>query len=103
VIEASSFLMPRQLDPGGGDVVGQLVRRHGIDLILGHPIGNIVKTGSRWIVDVKDVLEGWLAKWVALGEQAVRAFCAELPENPEGTDSALERTRAFRTQLGFKE
>ena len=33
----------------------------------------------------------------------VSAFCAELPENPEGTASALERMRAFRSQLGFKE
>lgn len=51
----------------------------------------------------QDVLQGWLAKWAPLGEQAVRQFCAELPENPEATEAALERTRAFRTQLGFKE
>jgi toluene monooxygenase system protein E len=51
----------------------------------------------------QDVLQGWLAKWVPLGEQAVRQFCAELPENPEAGDAAVERTRAFRSQLGFKE
>ena len=38
-----------------------------------------------------------------LGEAAVTAFCAELPENPEAADTAVERMRAFRSQLGFKE
>lgn len=51
----------------------------------------------------QDVLEKWLGKWVPLGEAAVSAFCAELPDNPEATDTAVERMRAFRTQLGFKE
>ena len=31
------------------------------------------------------------------------AFCAELPENPEAGTTAVERMRAFRSQLGFKE
>lgn len=51
----------------------------------------------------EDVLQSWVAKWIPLGEAAVSAFCAELPENPEATATALERLRAFRSQLGFKE
>ncbi len=49
------------------------------------------------------VLEGWLSKWIPLGDQAIRRFCEALPENPEAATTALERARAFRTQLGFKE
>jgi toluene monooxygenase system protein E len=51
----------------------------------------------------QDVLETWLSKWIPLGEAAVSAFCAELPENPEAAEAAVERLRAFRSQLGFKE
>jgi toluene monooxygenase system protein E len=51
----------------------------------------------------QEVLENWLGKWIPLGEAAVTAFCAELPENPEAAEVAVERMRAFRTQLGFKE
>ncbi|HEX6381359.1 MAG TPA: toluene monooxygenase, partial [Acidimicrobiia bacterium] len=51
----------------------------------------------------QDVLENWLSKWIPLGEAAVSAFCGDLPENPEATETAIERMRAFRSQLGFKE
>ena len=51
----------------------------------------------------EEVLQNWLSKWVPLGEAAVSAFCAELPDNPEATETATERMRAFRSQLGLKE
>jgi toluene monooxygenase system protein E len=51
----------------------------------------------------QDVLQSWLTRWIPLGEAAVTSFCAELPENPEAADAAVERMRAFRSQLGFKE
>ena len=51
----------------------------------------------------QEVLEGWLGRWVPLGEAAVTAFCADLPENSEAADTAVERMRGFRSQLGFKE
>ena len=43
------------------------------------------------------------APGLTYGEAAVSTFCGELPENPEATETAIERMRAFRSQLGFKE
>ena len=50
----------------------------------------------------QQVLESWLAKWVPLGDRAIEAFCGALPDNPDGTKEAIERSRAFRTQVGLK-
>jgi toluene monooxygenase system protein E len=48
-----------------------------------------------------DVLAGWVEKWVPLGERAMEAFAAALPESPGARATAVRDARAFRTSLGF--
>lgn len=49
----------------------------------------------------RKVIQGWFDKWVPLAEKAVDAFCAALPDNPDGAKEAKKATRAFRASLGF--
>ena len=49
----------------------------------------------------KDVIEKWLAKWVPLGDAAIDAYCAALPDSPTAADDAKRQARAFRTGLGL--
>ena len=43
----------------------------------------------------------WIAKWEPLGDQAIEAFCAELPDNPEAAREARRAVREFRANCGF--
>ncbi len=47
------------------------------------------------------VLADWLAKWAPLGEAAIDAYCAALPDNPEAARQAKAAAREFRAGLGF--
>lgn len=47
------------------------------------------------------VLAGWLAKWAPLGDAAIDAYCAALPDAPEAAATAKTAAREFRAGLGF--
>ncbi|MEQ8348367.1 MAG: aromatic/alkene monooxygenase hydroxylase subunit beta [Sneathiellaceae bacterium] len=47
------------------------------------------------------VLSGWVAKWAPLGDAAIAAYCAGLPDNPEAAEAAVDAARDFRATLGF--
>lgn len=47
------------------------------------------------------VLEEWVHKWVPLGDAAINAFCAALPDSPTAADDAKRDVWAFRAGLGF--
>lgn len=48
-----------------------------------------------------EVIARWIERWAPLGDRAIEAFCAELPENPEGAERAKAAAAAFRASLGF--
>jgi toluene monooxygenase system protein E len=48
-----------------------------------------------------EVLADWVAKWAPLGDAAIDAYCAELPDNPDAADTAKGAAREFRAALGF--
>ena len=47
------------------------------------------------------VLADWLTKWKPLGDAAIDAYCAALPDAPEAAATAKTAAREFRTGLGF--
>ena len=47
------------------------------------------------------VLEGWLKKWAPLGNQAIEAFCAAIPNLPNAEKEAKEGVKAFHKSLGL--
>lgn len=48
------------------------------------------------------VIEGWLAKWVPLGDKAIEAFCLALgPEGAECARAAKAEAAKFRASLGL--
>lgn len=47
------------------------------------------------------VLADWLAKWAPLGDAAIDAYCAALPDNPEAAEAAKAAAREFRAGLSF--
>ena len=50
----------------------------------------------------KDVLDNWLAKWVPLGNKAIKAFAGGLgPEGDEMAAAAVADASKYRTSLGF--
>lgn len=49
----------------------------------------------------RDVLEAWVAKWVPLGERAIDAWCAVLPDSPAAADDAKRECWAFRGAMGL--
>lgn len=49
----------------------------------------------------KAVIEGWLQKWVPLGDRAIESYCAALPDGSQAAKQAKQAAVAFRTQLGF--
>lgn len=46
-----------------------------------------------------EVIKRWIAKWEPLADRAIDAFCAALPDVPDGADSAKEAARSFRRSL----
>ncbi len=49
----------------------------------------------------KGVFESWLKTWVPLGDQAIEAFCAALPDSPKAAAEAKSAARSWRATLGF--
>jgi toluene monooxygenase system protein E len=47
------------------------------------------------------VLSAWVAKWAPLGDAAIDAYCAALPDVPGAAAAAREAVRDFRTSLGL--
>ena len=47
------------------------------------------------------VLSAWVAKWAPLGDAAIDAYCAALPDVPGAATAAREAVRDFRTSLGL--
>ena len=43
----------------------------------------------------------WLAKWVPLGDAAIDAFCAHLPDGNDAATQAKNATAGFRADLPF--
>lgn len=46
-------------------------------------------------------LADWVAKWVPLGDAAIDAYCAALPDAPGAAAAAKDAARVFRASLGF--
>ena len=49
----------------------------------------------------RQVLSDWVAKWQPLGDAAIDAYCAALPDAPQAAGQAREAVRAFRQGLGL--
>ena len=49
----------------------------------------------------REVLAGWLAKWVPLGDAAITAYCGRLPDARDVGAAAREGAAAFRRGLGL--
>ena len=47
------------------------------------------------------VMADWVAKWAPLGDAAIEAYCAALPDNPDAAERAKGAARAYRVALGF--
>lgn len=47
------------------------------------------------------VLAAWVDKWAPLGDAAIEAYCAALPDNPDAAATAKAAARGFRGALGF--
>ena len=47
------------------------------------------------------LIEQWMAKWVPLGDQAIEAFCAALPDSPSAGSEAKKACKDFRQSLGL--
>lgn len=46
-------------------------------------------------------LTSWVAAWKPQAEKALRAYCGELPENPEAVDNAIGAVEDLHRQLGL--
>lgn len=49
----------------------------------------------------REVLQNWLAKWAPLGDAAIDAFCAHLPDSPGAAQTAREACAALRRGYGL--
>lgn len=51
----------------------------------------------------REVVQGWLDKWVPLGERAMERYCSDLPQGSanDSAESAKREAKAFRSTLGF--
>lgn len=48
-----------------------------------------------------DVLNGWVAKWLPLGNAAIDAYCAELPDGDNAAIDAKNAVKTFIESLGL--
>lgn len=48
-----------------------------------------------------EVIQGWIAKWEPLADQAIEAYCGALADVPGAAESAKQATREFRRSLGL--
>ena len=51
--------------------------------------------------DNRAVIQGWLDRWVPLGDAAIRRFCGALPDGGAAADAAIAGAARFRQELGF--
>ncbi|TPD60632.1 toluene monooxygenase [Emcibacter nanhaiensis] len=49
----------------------------------------------------QDILDDWVEKWVPLGDAAIDAFCAAMPDSPSAADDAKRDSWSFRAGLGL--
>ena len=49
----------------------------------------------------KAALDGWVAKWAPVGDAAIDAYCAHLPDAPGAADKAKEACLALRKGMGL--
>ncbi|MBS1160861.1 MAG: toluene monooxygenase [Proteobacteria bacterium] len=49
----------------------------------------------------KELIQGWIAKWEPLADQAIDAYCSSLPDTSGGAEAAKAATRDFRRSLGL--
>lgn len=49
----------------------------------------------------KDVIEGWLKKWVPLSDNAIEKYCTALPDGKQAAQEAKAASAAYRKQLGL--
>jgi toluene monooxygenase system protein E len=49
----------------------------------------------------KAVLDKWIAKWAPLGDIAIEAYCAALPDSPDAAGDAKTAAKEWRRTLGF--
>jgi toluene monooxygenase system protein E len=49
----------------------------------------------------KEVLQGWIAKWEPLADQAIDGYCAALADVPGAAAAAKQATHDFRQGLGL--
>lgn len=49
----------------------------------------------------REVLEGWIAKWMPLAERAVAGYCEALPDGAASADRARTMVRSFHTTFGL--
>ena len=66
----------------------------------------------RWVTELakfthepegnKAVLQAWINKWAPLGDQAIDAYCAALPDSPDAAVNARTAVKTFRSSLGFE-
>jgi toluene monooxygenase system protein E len=49
----------------------------------------------------RDVILGWLEKWVPLADKAIQEYCADLPGSPDAAAQAIAACAAFREELGL--
>ena len=109
----SNVVAARAVDEAVLRQLAHAARRHG-DTLTAMLADNQLKDSARsrrWTVVLvrqaltvdsnRPVIEGWLAKWVPLAEQAIDAFCAGLPESPEAASEAKAACEAFRRELGL--
>ena len=50
----------------------------------------------------KDVIMEWVAKWTPLGDAAIDAYCAVLPDGGDAAANAKREAKAFRAGLGLE-
>jgi toluene monooxygenase system protein E len=85
----------------GDGLLGLLMDAHRID----------VERSRRWskaLIDFmlqtdgnKDALAQWVAKWAPLGDTAIDAYCAALPEAGDAAGDAKRAAEEFRAGLGL--
>ena len=56
---------------------------------------------ARGTADNAALMDGWVAKWAPLGDAAIDAYCAALPDGTGAAQEARGAARAFRASLGF--
>ena len=95
-------------------VLGDVARQHQ-DMLLGLLTQAQMRDAERhrrWVTALvrmvlaeegnRAVLEGWLARWLPLGEAAINAWCAALPEDgPAAAAKARAGLRAFVASTGL--